>query len=155
MLCLVKKCYQTIVIACKISNVLWFCPMTGISGVTERAKAKRVGPYSTANALRQVDQRTREGSLIRKTRADLIAHVGGKPSATQLVLIERAAALTLQLALLDSRNAHGGMTDHDVRTYLAWTNTLTRLMRQLGLKSAAQQPPSLKDHLAQRGSTAA
>ena len=110
-----------------------------------------LGPYSRPDALANVDGRTREARIVRKVRADLVAHLGGNVSATQRVLIERAAALTLRLALLDAKQAKGErLTEHDNRTYLAESNALTRLMRQLGMKSAAQQPPSLRDHIAAR-----
>jgi len=68
------------------------------------------------------------------------------------VMIERATRLTLQLAMLDAKPE--GMTAHDSRTYLAWTNALTRLMRQLGMTGAAQRPPSLADHIARQAAAA-
>lgn len=115
---------------------------------------KRVGPYSRPPALASIDMRSREGLLLRRIRGELTAHVGGRPSATQSVLIERAALLNLQIAMLDAKHAAGGLSSHDQREYLAWTNALTRLMRQLGLKGAAERGPSLRDHLAQRASAA-
>ena len=39
---------------------------------------------------------------------------------------------------------------HDSRTYLAWSNSLTRTLRELGLKGAADKPPALQDYLAAR-----
>ncbi len=115
---------------------------------------KRLGPYSRAPALSTIDMRSKEGRVLRKVRAELTAHVGN-PSATQRILIERAAVLSLQIAMLDGKHAAGGLTPHDQREYLAWTNALTRLMRQLGMKSAAERPPSLADHLARHASAAA
>ncbi len=45
--------------------------------------------------------------------------------------------------------ARGGiMSARDARHYLAWCNTLQRLLRQLGHKAAAATPRSLADHLA-------
>ena len=74
-------------------------------------------------------------------RADLTAHVGGKPSATQQMLIERAAQLTLQVAQLDAKIATpGGLTERDHRAYLAWSNSLVRTLRTLGLAAAPQRP---------------
>ncbi len=92
-----------------------------------------------------MDGRTRESRLLRDIRKDLIAHCGGSPSTTQRVLIDRAARLTLQVALMDEKQADGGLTERDGTQYLAWTNTLTRLMRQLGLKGAAERPKSLAE----------
>lgn len=76
-----------------------------------------------------------------KVRADLTDHVGGKPSATQAMLIERAASLTLQVAMLDAKvTAPGGLTEHDHRSYLAWSSSLVRTLRTLGLEAAAKRP---------------
>lgn len=92
---------------------------------------------------------------MRQVRRDLIAHVGGKPSATQTALIERAATLSLLVAQLDAKALRAGaMTEHDSRTYLAWSNSLTRTLKQLGMQGAPEKPPSLSDiigrHAAQR-----
>lgn len=114
-----------------------------------------IGPYSRPESLAKISGRTREGRIVRGVRADLTAHVGGRPSATQRVLIDRAAMLTLQIAMLDAKQAGGGMTAHDSREYLAWTNTLTRLMRQLGMKGVTERTPTLAEHLANRASAAA
>jgi hypothetical protein len=67
----------------------------------------------------------------------------------QKALIERAARLTLYVEMMDARALKaGGMTDHDARMYLAWSNTLTRTLRDLGIKSAASKPPpSLDDYV--------
>jgi hypothetical protein len=43
--------------------------------------------------------------------------------------------------MMDTRALEsGGMTERDSRQYLAWSNSLTRTLRELGLKSAAQKP---------------
>lgn len=112
------------------------------------------GPYSRPESLGKISGRTREGRILKMVRAELSAHVGGKPSATQNVLIERAAMLTLRIGMMDATNPDGRLTERDAREYLAWTNTLTRLMRQLGMQSAAQRPPSLAEHLAAKRSAA-
>ncbi len=116
-----------------------------------------IGPHSRPAILAKLDQRTREARLVRETRADLTAHVGGKPSATQRALIERAAQLTLQVWLFDRKAAltGGTMTERDSRQYLAWSNTLVRTLKQLGTKGAADRPPSLAEHIASRTRAAA
>ena len=88
---------------------------------------------------------------MRDTRDALIAHVGGNPSAPQRMLIEQAVWLHFHLAVMDRRTADGHqLTPHDSRTYLAWSNSLARLLKQLGLRGAAARPRSLADHLAER-----
>jgi hypothetical protein len=84
---------------------------------------------------------------MRRVRAELAAHVGGKPSATQRALIDRIAWLYLHIAMLDARSVERRhMTEHDSRTYLAWCNTLARTLRQLGLKGVEPNPRTLRNH---------
>lgn len=93
-----------------------------------------------------MDQRTREARIMAKVRADLSVHVGGKPSATQNALIERAAWLTLHVALLDAKmTAPSSLTEHDSRTYLAWSASLVRTLRTLGLQGAPLPIETLDD----------
>jgi hypothetical protein len=114
-------------------------------------KTKAIGPYSRPTTLRKLDQRTREAKHMQAVRRELTAHVGGAPSATQRALIDRFAWLSLHVAMLDAKTAERGeMTEHDSRTYLAWSNSLSRSLRALGIKAAAEKPPTLAQHLAQR-----
>jgi hypothetical protein len=46
--------------------------------------------------------------LLAEVRADLTAHVGGAPSATQRRMVEVAARLALFVAKLDAKAAAGG-----------------------------------------------
>jgi hypothetical protein len=109
----------------------------------------RIGPHCAPHILAKVDGRTREARLMRETRAELTAHVGGKPSATQRALIEQLVQLRLRIATMDRRFAETGETTaHDSRTYLAWANSYSRLLRQLGLKGAAERPPTLAEVIA-------
>lgn len=115
----------------------------------------RLGPYSRAGTLAKIDKRTREGRLLAEVRADLTQHCGGMPSATQRGIIERCAWLSLWVAQLDAKAVEGGgLTDHDHRTYLAWSAALARLLRQLGTKGAPEKRLSLADHLAATGAAA-
>ena len=88
---------------------------------------------------------------MRETRAALVAHVGGKPSAVQSAMIERACQLTLRIVAMDRKFAEtGAQTDHDSRTYLAWSNSLTRTLAQLGVESATTaREPTIVDLLTQ------
>lgn len=110
----------------------------------------RLSPYSRAKVIAKVDGRTVEAKLLRTTRAELTAHLGGTPSATQRVLIDRAAMLTLHLALLDKKTlfAGGTLTEHDSKQYLAWSNALGRAVRDLGMKGATQRASSLAEIMA-------
>jgi hypothetical protein len=114
--------------------------------------ARPISPYSRPAVLAKLDQRTKEARLVREMRAELIAHVGGAPSATQRALIDQAVSLKLHIALMDRRAAENGgaMGEAAGRQYLAWANAFSRLLRQLGTKAAAQRPRSLAEHLADR-----
>jgi hypothetical protein len=97
----------------------------------------KLGPYNSNATLTKLDGRTREARLVKSLRTELAAHVGGKPSTAQHALIEQAVQIRLRLALMDRKFSENDiLTDHDSRTYLAWSNSLSRLMRQLGLKAA-------------------
>lgn len=110
-----------------------------------------ISPHCIPHTLAKLDGRTREARLMRQVRQELTQHCGGNPSATQRALIERAVNLTVRIAAMDQRFAETGtQTEHDARTYLAWSNTLTRTMRHLGLKGAAAAAPSLANYLATR-----
>ncbi len=57
------------------------------------------------------------------------------------MLINQAVQLTVRIASMDRKFTETEQqTEHDSRTYLAWANSLSRLLRQLGLKVA---PPPL------------
>ena len=121
------------------------------------SKVVRLGPYSRPVTLGKLDQRTREAKLLREMRDDLIAHVGGNPTATQRALIERAAQLNLRIQLMDQEFAEANtiMGDHQTRSYLAWTNTLARTLARLGMAAKAQAPRTLAQHMAERTGAAA
>jgi hypothetical protein len=88
---------------------------------------------------------------MQQMRAELAAHVG-QPSAVQRMLIERAATLSLQLEALDRRMFEGGtLNEHDTRIYLAWSNSLTRTLKALGVAASRVAPGDrLQQHLAAR-----
>lgn len=95
----------------------------------------RIGPHSRPDKLAVVDGRRAEAKLMKAIRAELAQHVGGTPSATQRMLIERCAMLSLRIQLMDRiALKEGAMTEKSAREYLCWTNALSRLLRQLGLK---------------------
>ena len=113
---------------------------------TAPKKRRRRDPNAKRFAIAGLDFRTREGRMVKQLREQLVAHVGGKPSATQGLLIEQAVQLQLRLAALDAAFADTGeMSLHASRSYLAWANSLTRLLRQLGLRGAAAKAPTIAE----------
>jgi hypothetical protein len=106
----------------------------------------KVGPYSRNSTLRKMDGRSREARLLKSMRAELIAHVGGKPNVAQRILIDQAAELRLRIALMEAETLEPGeMTERRQVQFLAWTGALTRLLKDLGLQGVPQAPPSLSD----------
>jgi hypothetical protein len=100
---------------------------------------RRLGAYSKSGAIALLDGRSREFQLMKRIRADLVAHCGGAPTAVQRQLIERAVRLSLKLELLDEQMMHGAIfEDRDDNCYLAWSNGLTRTLQAIGIN--AQKP---------------
>ena len=114
----------------------------------------KIGPHSRPDKLQIVDGRLAEAKLMARVRTELSQHLGGDPSATQRILIDRAAALSLRIHLMDRETARSGMmSERNGRQYLAWNNSLTRVMNQIGLKSVVNKP-ALQDYLAARSAQA-
>jgi hypothetical protein len=111
----------------------------------------KIGPHSRPDKLQIIDGRLAEGKLMARVREELSQHLGGKPNPAQKILIDRAAALSLRLHLMDRESARSGgvMSERNGRQYLAWNNSLTRLLSQIGLESASARPLSPSEALAQ------
>jgi hypothetical protein len=97
-----------------------------------------------------IDGRSKQGRFLRAYERMLAEHLGGNPSAVEKALVARAARLALHVELMDEKSlADGaGMSERDSRQYLAWSNSLARCLRDLGLKSKAATGPSLAEYLA-------
>jgi hypothetical protein len=112
------------------------------------------GPYS--RVLRRgaigvaISGRSQLGRLVRDMERQLSDHVGGNPSITQRLLIDRAIKIRLQLDALDKKLAEGAWTAHDGRTYGGLLNAFRLAMRELGLQPASPKTGGqlLDDHLA-------
>jgi hypothetical protein len=65
----------------------------------------KIGPYSTHATLQKLDGRSREARLMKSLRAELISHVGGKPSVAQTVLIDQATKIQLRIEMMDRDGA--------------------------------------------------
>ena len=116
----------------------------------------KIGPHSRPGVLALVDGRRAEAQLMKRVRDDLVKHVGGKPSATQKILIDRAAALALRIHLMDQAELKSDfMSEKNAREYLCWTSALSRLLRQLGMQGAKERAPTLQEIMARPASTKA
>jgi hypothetical protein len=118
----------------------------------------RDGPYCAAlntGSVLAVDGRSKAGRFTRKCEAELTAQIGGSPSFAQRILIRRVVRALWALEALDAKMASGSWTDHDSRTHGGLGNQVRLSLRELGIKPAADKPPSLAQYLADRQETAA
>jgi len=67
-------------------------------------------------------------------------HVGESPTVPQTAIIERCTWVRIRLAMMESKVATGDFTEQDSNCYLAWANTLGRLLARLGLEPRAAAP---------------
>lgn len=99
--------------------------------------------------LQGVDMRTHGGRRFKELCADLVHHLGGDPSAPQLAIIRRAAALCVWCEAQEAEQASGG--DFDPAAYGAAANTVRRLMADLGYEHRLRDvTPDLHTYLKQR-----
>ena len=106
--------------------------MTGPSSHIGKPKpqgATRLGTQGTV--LQGVDMRTHGGRRFKELCADMVDHVAGNPTAPELQLIRRSAALAVWCEQAESEQANTG--ELDVAAYTTATNTLRRLLSDLGL----------------------
>jgi hypothetical protein len=90
---------------------------------------------------------------MRQVIKELTEHCGGRPSAVQRKIIQRAAVLHLRLALLDAETGPDGqMSEKTAREYLCWSNAYVRTLNSLGLKAVAPTA-TLTDYLAAKETT--
>jgi hypothetical protein len=93
-----------------------------------------------------LDGRSKEARLVKSLRNELIAHVGGKPTIAQQILIEQATTLRLRIAMMEAEQAEsddpGRWPERRQVQFLAWTSALTRLLREIGLEGAPQKAPA-------------
>lgn len=112
-----------------------------------------VGPYSKDVVLGRLDRRTREGMYVETYKEELIKHLGGAPSVVHRRMIDLAAQLALRIGLMDDRFAATSVvTELESNLYLAWANTLSKLLASLGAEPvvAAQRQLSLPEYIQQR-----
>ncbi len=117
----------------------------------KKARRRGLGPNSRAfsrGAISDViDGRSREGRFLRKTEAELKAHLGASVSPVAQILIRRCAKVLLQLELLDSKMASGDWSEHNGKMYSALSNNLRLTLRELGIKAADPAPKSTVDYI--------
>ena len=114
-----------------------------------RKPAIRLGARSEPGRLARVDKRTAEGRFVQTVRAELVAHVGGDPTAPQKLLIEAAVFKAMRLAMVSEAVKAGAVTSQDKadEMFLKFSGSLREDLRLLGMERPAQQAPSLAEHI--------
>jgi hypothetical protein len=112
--------------------------------------ATRMGTGNTA--LAGVDMRTQGGRRYKELCADLVHHLAGDPTAPQLAIIRRAAALAVWCEGQEAAQASGG--DFDVQAFTTAANSLRRLLTDLGLERRMRDAtPTLEQYLRDRSAS--
>src|SRR5215471_3185318 len=110
----------------------------------------KYGAYSKDIILARPSGRTKEGRLVRQMRHALFSHFGGESRLTppQRMLVERACMLQLRVATLDRKICDGTFSAFDSKTYLAFSNSLARTLKTLGIEAApaSAKPPLLDEY---------
>jgi len=101
-------------------------PISPYARIEPKSRGQRRG-------IVRVDGRTKEGRLLKNTRAGLLEHLGPDATIPQKALIERIAWLELRSALFDQKQIEGTFTEYDSKQHLALINALRRLYGSLGL----------------------
>lgn len=84
--------------------------------------------------LRTVDMRTKFGKILGKVRTDLTEYLGGEPSATQKMIIEMTAQLSLRLSILNERVEDGReISSQDHKLCLEMSAAITKNLGLLGV----------------------
>jgi hypothetical protein len=102
-----------------------------------------------AVVLTGVDGRSLTARRFREISAAMAADLGGDLTEAQRHLVARAATLACWCEEREAELARGG--EFDVGQYSTVTNTLRRLLSDLGIERRARDvTPSLADYLARR-----
>jgi hypothetical protein len=103
----------------------------------------------TRGKLPASDGRSWQALFRKRIRMGLLKQIGGTPCTTQLCIIDAATEIGLELEVMKRRrDERGGLSLHDTRAFLAYTNAYRRHLVALGLKEAPRRPASLQEHLA-------
>lgn len=123
-------------------------PPPGLPGMTVLPPVNnRTRVANGSSALPGVDGRTLAARRYREITLQLANDLGGDPSEGQTQIIRRAAMLAIWLENADAK-ATAGTDDIDIASYTTAANTLSRLVKMLGLERRARDvTPALSDYI--------
>ena len=126
---------------------------------TDKKIRRTLGPHSrllTKGVVGlSIDGRGVDGRYLRHAEANLIAHLGGNPSTTEMILIRHLARVMLRIEKFHAKLESGEWTDHDGRVFGALQNVLLRSIATLGLKPATARPLTNAETMAALSAAAA
>jgi hypothetical protein len=93
---------------------------------------RQIEPSSRHERLPVTDGRSAEARFIRRVTTELLAQCGNAPSASQRLLIDSIAQLSLRINLLDN-----DLSARDTGEYVRATATLAQLLAQLDAQPSA------------------
>jgi hypothetical protein len=109
-----------------------------------------MGAHFRHDALIHLDKRRKEAWFLERVRESLTEQVGGDPTFSQQLLIQRASILMLRLSMIDQKIIDDDpFTTADNNYTIAWTNALRRILvgpRHQGQAQAQRQrrPPEYR-----------
>ena len=113
-----------------------------------RRGGKPAGPFSADHVLSTLDRRTRAGRVMRTVEADLVAHIGGDPSAAERLLIQAVAVKATRLSLMAEQLLAGeGSAEGSDGNALAWFNSMRLDLQALGLQRRPRDVSSLAAYI--------
>jgi hypothetical protein len=117
-----------------------------------KSRLKPDSVYLPERRFYSLDGRSKSARFLRDYRRALINALDHQPSIHELTIVERCAILAYKCAVIDAQIITGTDSGLDGHEILAWTNTLSKLLRHdLKLKGPPEiKPPSLAEHLAAR-----
>lgn len=104
---------------------------------------------NTPGIVMDTDQRSKWVRRFRDVMCDLIDHCGGEDavSAVQLSIARRAASLTVECEKLETAFATEGSSASALMRYGSLSNTLRRLLTDLGIQPKRREPEDLNDYM--------
>ena len=103
----------------------------------------KTGLWLPESSFKKLDRRSRVAKAMDKAKIELTDAIGGDVSPQQAILIDKAVFLLYKTSVFESQMMNGSEIGQDVESYyLAWVNSLRRILEALGLKKAQK---TLKD----------
>jgi hypothetical protein len=95
----------------------------------------RISSHTVNNPVASLDGRTLAARRLKKTRQDLIKHLGHPPNPYEESLVDRVAVLSARVVELEARIVRGVETEQDTPNLMVLIANLHQLLQKLGWES--------------------